>query len=122
MLLLIVIATLILLSGVILIIDPALIFRFLTRESEKLGLHIFAVVVRLLLGTLLIYFASSSKFPLAIEIIGWISIIAAVTFVVIGRTNFKKLMNWALSFQKHYGRIGGLAAAVFGGFLIYAFV
>lgn len=122
MFLLILLSTLILLSGLMLIINPVLIFGFLARESDKAGLHLFAVLVRLLLGALLLYFADASKFPLAIEIIGWISIIAAVAFVVMGRSNFKKLMKWALSFQNDYGRLGGFAAAVFGGFLIYAFV
>ena len=64
---------------------------------EKLELHILAVVIRLVLGGLLIYFAGASKYPLIIEIIGWISIVAAVFFAVIGRNNFKRLMSWALS-------------------------
>ena len=113
---------LILFAGVIIIINPEIVYGYLKRHLEKLELQIIAVVVRLLLGVLLISLAASSRFPLAIEVIGWLSIIAAITLAVIGRNNFKRLMVWAMSFQHPYGRIGGLAAAGFGGFLIYAFV
>ena len=111
-----------LLAGVVIIVNPEIVFGYLKRHLEKLGLHILAIVVRLVLGALLIFLADVSKFPNAIEVLGWLSIIAAITFVVIGRNNFKRLMSWAMSFQKPYGRVGGFIAVCFGGFLVYAFV
>jgi len=57
-----------------------------------------------------------------IEALGWLSIIAALTFAVIGRRNFTRLMSWALSLSIPFGRFGGVFAAAFGVFLIYAFV
>ncbi len=89
---------------------------------DKLELHILAVVVRVGLGVLLIYQSNVCKFPFVIEIIGWLSIIAAIFLSVMGRRNFKRLMSWALSFVKAFGRVGGALAAAFGSFLIYAFV
>ncbi len=109
-------------AGIIILINPEVIFGFLNEHIEKLGLHILAVVVRLVLGALLIVQATVSRFPLIIEILGWISIIAALTFIVIGRNNFIRLMSRAMSMTKPYGRIGGVFAAGFGAFLIYAFV
>jgi hypothetical protein len=41
---------------------------------------------------------------------------------VIGRNNFKRLMSWALSLLKPFGRVGGVAAVGFGAFLFYAFI
>jgi hypothetical protein len=41
---------------------------------------------------------------------------------IIGRANFNRLMSWALSVAPTFGRIGGLLAILFGGFLIYAVV
>lgn len=120
--LIIIFGALILVAGVIIVVNPETIFGFLNNNIEKPGLHILAVVVRLLLGALLIVQADVSRFPFIIEIIGWISIVAALTFLVIGRSNFKRLMSRALSLTKLYGRIGGVFAAVFGAFLIYAFV
>jgi hypothetical protein len=111
-----------LLAGIVIIINPEIVFGFLKKHLEKLELQILAIVVRLVLGALLIYFAGVSRFPVVVEVIGLLSIIAAITFVVIGRNNFKKLMSWAMSFQKSYGRVGGFVAVCFGGFLVYAFV
>ncbi|MBW2317964.1 MAG: hypothetical protein JRF24_04645 [Deltaproteobacteria bacterium] len=89
---------------------------------DKLVLHILAVVIRLVLGAFLIYQSGASKYPFVIEVIGWLSIVAAVFFAVIGRNNFSKLMAWALSRVKTLGRVGGVIASAFGAFLIHAFV
>ena len=111
-----------LLAGIVIIINPEIIFGFLKEHLEKLELQILAIVVRLVLGTFLIYLPDISRFPLVIEVIGWLSIISALFFAVIGRNKFQKIMSWALSFQKPYGRVGGFIAVCFGGFLVYAFV
>jgi len=111
-----------LLAGIVIVINPEVIFGFLRNKLNKLELHILAIVVRLVLGVLLIYQSNVSKFPFVIEIIGWLSIVAAIFLAVIGRRNFNRLMSWALSFVKPFGRVGGVLAAAFGAFLIYAFV
>ncbi len=118
----IIFGALLLLVGVVIIINPEIVFRFLKRYLEKLELQILAIVARLVLGALLIYLAGVSRFPLVIEVMGWLLIIAAIILTAIGRNLFKRLMSWAVSFQKPYGRIGGFIAACFGGFLVYAFV
>ena len=120
--LIIIFGALTLLAGLVIVINPEVIFGVLRKNSEKLGLHILAIVVRLVLGFILIYQASLSKFPHVIEIIGWISIVAAILLAVIGRRNFDRLMAWALSFLRSFGRIGGIFAVASGAFLIYAFV
>jgi len=120
--LIIIFGVLTLLAGIIIIINPENIFGLLSKHSEKLEMQILAVVVRLVLGVLLIYQSGVSKYPLVIEIIGWLSIVAAVFFAVIGRNNFKRLISWALSLAKPFGRVGGFVAVCFGTFLVYAFV
>jgi len=120
--LIIIFGALTLLAGIIIIINPEVIFGFLRNNVDKLSVHILAVVVRLVLGALLIYQSDVSKYPLAIEIIGWLSIVAAIIFAVIGRNNFKRIISWALSLTKPFGRVGGIIAAAFGAFLVYAFV
>ncbi|HIB55037.1 MAG TPA: hypothetical protein EYO39_09635 [Nitrospirales bacterium] len=115
-----------LLAGIVIVIKPDVIFGVLRNHVDKLELHILAIVVRLILGVLLIVQSNASKFPLIIEIIGWIAIVAALCLTVMGRRNFKRLMSWALSFVKRFGRVGGVIAATLystiGAFLIYAFV
>jgi len=120
--LIIIFGALTLMAGIIIVINPEVIFGFLRNNLDKLVLHILAVVVRLVLGVLLIYQSNLSKFPFVIEILGWLSIVAAVFIAVMGRHNFHRLMSWALSFVKPFGRVGGVLAAAFGAFLIYAFV
>ena len=113
---------LIFIAGIIILFDPEIIFGVLRDNLDKPGLQVMAVVLRLVLGILLIEYATLSRFPLTIEVLGWLSIAAALTFVLIGRANFLRLMNWALSQLKPYGRIGGVFAAGFGAFLFYAFI
>lgn len=113
---------LILLAGSIIIINPDLVFGLLDRHADSLGLHVLAVVIRVIIGLVLIVEAGVSRFPLVIEIIGWLSIIAAAVFALIGRKNFLRLMNRVISLAKPYGRMGGMFAIGFGGFLIYAFI
>ena len=115
-------AFLIFIAGIIILFDPEIIFGVIRDTLDKPALQVVAVVLRLVLGILLIEYSAVSRFPLTIEIIGWLSIAAALTFMLIGRTNFLRLMNWALSLLKPYGRTGGVFAAGFGAFLIYAFI
>lgn len=109
-------------AGLAILANPEIIFGLLRNNSGKLALHILAVVVRLFLGVLLITQSAVSKYPLAIEIIGWLSMGTAVILAVIGRHNFRTLMAWALSFVKSWGRVGGILVMAFGIFLIHAFV
>jgi len=111
-----------LLAGIVILVNPEIIFGIISKYIDKTALQVLAIVVRLALGVLLVYQSGASRYPLVIEIIGWLAIVAAVIFTVIGRNNFKRLMSWALSLAKPYGRIGGAVAVCFGAFLIYAFV
>ena len=103
-------------------INPETVFGLLHRNADSLGLHILAVVVRLIIGAALVLYAAESRYPAAILILGWISIAAASVFGIMGRTKFTGLMSWALGLAPSFGRIGGLLAIIFGGFLIHAVV
>jgi len=111
---------LVLTLGAIIVVKPELIFSFLRKRSESLMIHILAVVVRLILGLLLIAHAAESRYPIALEVLGWISLVAAITLGAIGRSKFKRLMKWALGLGPSLGRLGGFFGVLFGGFLIYA--
>ena len=121
-LLIIIFGFLTLLAGIVIVINPEVIFGFLRNNLDKLVLHILAVVVRLVLGALLIYQSNISEFPFVIEVIGWLSIVAAIFLAAMGRRNFNRLMSWALSLSKPFGRVGGILAMAFGAFLMYAFL
>ena len=120
--LIIIIGALILLAGAGILINPVPIFVYLRNHIDKSATHVLAVVVRFFIGVLLISQFELSKFPLVIHVLGWLSIIAAIILAAMGRYNFQRLMSWFLTFSKPYGRVGGVLATAFGGFLIYAFV
>lgn len=120
--LIIIFGALILLAGLVILVNPESIFGYLRRNLDQPAVYILAIVVRVALGVLLISQSGPSKYPLVIEVLGWISIVAAFSLAVMGRRNFHRLLTWVLSFFKPYGRVGGVFAVAFGGFLIHAFV
>jgi hypothetical protein len=120
--LIIIFGALIFLAGIVILVNPEIVFGFLRNNTDKIEFHLVAIVVRLVLGALLIYQSSVSKYPFVIDIIGWLSIVAALFLVAIGRNKFSRLMAWTLSFVKPLGRVGGVLAAAFGAFLIHAFI
>ncbi|MGV7235016.1 MAG: hypothetical protein ACQ9ET_02055 [Nitrosomonadaceae bacterium] len=119
---LIIFGALTLLTGIIIFLNPDIIFGYLKNHIDNLELYILAIVVRLVLGIILISLSAESRYPFVIELIGWLSIIAALFFTVIGHTKFKRIMSWALSLAKPFARAGGIVAVAFGAFIIYAFV
>ncbi len=121
-LLIIVFGFLIVIAGTILTVNPKVIIDFLESNKEKVWIHILAVVVRVILGICLILQSNISKFPIIVEIFGWLSLTAAILITVIGRSSFQQLMNWVITKVKPYARLGGLVSAGFGVFLIYAFI
>lgn len=119
--LIIIFGTLIALLGVVILARPSALFDPMARMADQALTQVLAVVTRIILGALLITLAHESRYPLAVEIIGWISIFAALFLAFIGRRNFKRLMAWALSLADRIGRVAGMAAVLFGAFLVHAF-
>ena len=56
-------------AGIIIVINPETVFGLIRRKSESLGLHILAVVMRIILGVALMLYATESKYPTAISIL-----------------------------------------------------
>ena len=108
--------------GAVMFVKPDFVVGFFRNNSNTLGLHVLAVVVRLILGVALITHATESKFPVVFQIFGWLSVGAAVILGAIGRSRFKALLNWALSSTSSLMRLAGLSAVFLGVFLIYAVV
>ena len=109
-------------AGVIIVISPETVFGLIRKHMASMGMHVLAGVARIVLGAALILCAAETNLPAAIEVIGWITLVAALVLAIMGRTNFKRLMAWALGIPSTFRRIGGLLALLFGGFLVYAVV
>ncbi len=111
---------LIFMIGAMVLVRPDTVFGLMRRHSGTLGIHILAVVVRLALGAALVVYADESRFPVTLAVLGWLTLVVAITLAVMGRSNFLSLMNWAMGFAASYGRLAGVLALLLGGFLIYA--
>ena len=109
-------------AGILIVVDPEMVFSPFRRNSDSRYLHVMAVVGRIVLGTALIMCAKISRCPTTLLLIGWTSIVAALVLGFMGRTNFKRLMSWALNLSPVFMRAGGWIAVLFGGFLVYAVV
>ena len=113
---------LIFLSGIVILINPEIIFGYLRKNLDKPMMQVLAVVIRIVLGAFMVLESNISRFPITIEVLGWFSIGAALVLGIIGRKLFNSIMTWALSLSKSFGRLGGIGAIVFGAFLFYSFV
>lgn len=120
--LIVVFASLMMLSGVVLLVNPDTIFGLLRNNINKAVIHLMAVITRLIIGALFITQANLSRFPLGIEVLGWIFIVAGLSLGFMGRSNFRKLLSWVLTKFKPFGRFAGVVAMAFGGFLVFAFL
>jgi hypothetical protein len=104
----------------LLMFRPKLLTDFMVRNAAATWMHVMAVAVRLIMGVALLLYASQSRFPLPLQIIGWIAIAAGVILALIPPARFKQLVTWAFERFGHYTRAAALAALVFGAFIIYA--
>ncbi len=67
--LIIIFGALTLLAGIVIVINPEVIFGFLRNNLNKPALHVLAVAVRLFLGILLIYQSNVSNFRLQLKLL-----------------------------------------------------
>ncbi len=109
-------------AGIILLVKPEIILDLIMNHADNPLMYGVAIVMRLVLGLLMLTYASFSRFPKTLIFIGWIAVIASVIFAWMGRYRFTKMMRWIAVEIRPYGRAGGGFALVFGLFLLYAFL
>jgi len=108
--------------GVLLLVQPRQILDWLVDRTETAWLFTGAILVRLVLGAALISHAPLSRFPLALEVLGWMAVAAALVLLLMGRGRFSRFVRWAFGLAGSLVRIAGVVAVLFGAFLIYAVV
>jgi len=97
----------ILVIGAVMLVAPDSIFGLIIGHTESLGLHVLAVFGRFVFGIALITYAAESHYPVALQVLGWLTITAAIILGTMGRSRFKGLTTWALSLASAYGRFVG---------------
>jgi hypothetical protein len=118
---LIILGILMVLSGVGTLINPETIIDIFTGNSVDSSLYIGVIVFRLIFGFLLLWTAELSKYPKVIKLFGYLAIIAALTFILIGLDGFQNFISEIIPLFTAQSQTAGLLSIAFGGFLIYAY-
>ena len=116
-----ILGTSIILAGIAVLINPSSLYALIKSSLDHQWLYITAIILRASMGVLLIAAAKRSKFPLAIKVIGYMTILAAIVFLLIGQTRFQEFMSSMMDTLQPVTWMSGLIAVAFGAFLIYAF-
>ncbi len=109
---------LICLAGLVILIFPDQ-FRNAMNKWTGQPRFLFAVIIRVLFGALLLSEAANLKFPLAMKIIGAISILAAVVLLLIGQERMDRFIDWWMKQSDNLLRVSSVLAIAFGAFLTY---
>ena len=109
---------LICLGGLTILILPEKFKNFMNRWTGQ-PRFLFAVIIRVVLGAILLSEAANLKFPLAMKIIGAISILAAVVLLLIGQERMDRFIDWWMRMSDNVLRFWSIFAFAFGAFLIY---
>jgi hypothetical protein len=80
---------------------------------------LFAIVIRIVFGALLLYEAANLRFPLAMKIIGGISLLAAIVLLLMGQERMDRFIDWWMRMSGNVLRAWSVLAIAFGAFLIY---
>ncbi len=109
---------LICLAGVAILIFPDQ-FRNAMNKWTGQPRFLFAVIIRVVLGSILLSEAANLRFPLAMKIIGAISILAAVVLLLVGQERMDRFIDWWMKQSENVFRAASVFALAFGAFLIY---
>ena len=109
---------LICLAGLTILILPEKFKNIMNRWTGQ-PRFLFAVIVRVILGAILLSEAANLKFALAMKIIGGISILAAVVLLLVGQERMDRFIDWWMRMSDNLLRFWSIFAFVFGAFLIY---
>ncbi|MPQ45836.1 hypothetical protein GCQ56_02340 [Marinifilum sp. N1E240] len=112
---------LIFLLGILLLVQPEIIFAWMEDHQESSWLYVSAIVVRIVFGVLLIIAAKASKHPLVVKGFAYLAIIAALIFLFIGKESFQEFLSSIIPHLKSYDIMIGVIAMLLGCFLFYTF-
>ncbi len=110
---------LICLAGLVILLAPEK-FRNVMNRFDGQPRYLFAIIARIIIGAILLWEASNLKFPLAMQIIGGISIVAAIVLLLMGRDRMDRMIDWFMAkMTDNIMRGWSVLAFAFGAFLIY---
>ena len=109
---------LICLAGVVILISPQT-FKNVMNNFAGQRRFLFAVIARIIIGAVLLLEAPNLNFTFAMQIIGGISILAAIGLLLAGQPRMDRIIDYWMKRADFVFRVASVFAFVFGGFLIY---
>ena len=106
--------------GVIGVLRPGELIRFVETIWRSQGGIYLVVALRLGLGAVLIAAAPDTRYPLAIRVLGFVSLLSGVAAALMGRRRIESMLDWWTQRSPALIRIWSVAAVAFGAFLSYA--
>lgn len=105
--------------GVLGVVQPHRLVDFVTYFRRPTRFRI-AILVRLILGVALLIAAPYCRWPLVVQLIGMIAILAAVVILACGQKRLDTLIAWWVTRPPAVMRVSALFALGFGALLVYA--
>ena len=97
---------------------PAGLLELVDRFANKQG-YAFAIIVRIVLGTVSVLAAPVSKLPILLYVVGGLSLLAAAVLLVIGLPGYNRIIGWVAGFPAAMLRAWLVFGLVFGVALIW---
>lgn len=101
------------------VVSPGRLLGVVTAVQSRLGLHGIAGL-RLLVGGVLLFAASSSRAPLYLTIVGGLSLVSGVLTPFVGARRFEAILDWWRARSPWTVRLWSLFVSVFGLSLVWA--
>ncbi|BBL71316.1 hypothetical protein [Methylogaea oryzae] len=99
---------------------PAYLMQWAARLwRTEYGAYL-AISLRVFMSALLIAGAPYCRWPLALQIIGWLSLVEALAAALQSRERFTQLLEWILSRPASFIRGGAGIGMLFGVLILYA--
>ena len=99
--------------------NPARLIQWVNAIWER-GWSMYAAVgARLALGVVFVLAAPETKFPLVIQIIGYLAIAAAVLLPIIGKERIARMLAWFSQCPQMLIRLWLIVGMGFGAFIVY---
>ena len=108
--------------GLVGVVRPSDLIRFIENAWRTKTVFYVAIASRLALGAVLIAAASDCRFPLAIRVIGVISLVGAAAVALMGHERLRAFVQWWIEAPAGFIRGWAAVAFAFGAFLVYAAV
>ncbi|MFQ5548031.1 MAG: hypothetical protein ACE5FV_07065 [Woeseia sp.] len=109
------------LAGLLILVTPDRFKNFMNGWKGQ-PRFLFAVIVRVLLGAVLLAEAQNLRFPVVMKIIGAIAILAAIVLLLVGQERTDRFIDWWMRMPDRALRSWSVFALAFGVFLIYVAV